>query len=52
MAVTMMDMGMFLLGGLIRMDQIVAPAKECFMMFVFMSLRATCIVQTATKKWC
>jgi hypothetical protein len=31
----MMDKTMFLPGGLTRMDQIVAPAIECFMMFVF-----------------
>jgi hypothetical protein len=39
--VTMRDKRMFLPGGITRMDQIVAPAKECFVMFVFMSLRAT-----------
>jgi hypothetical protein len=50
MAVTMMDKRMFLPGGITRMDQIVAPAKECFMMFVFVSLRATCIVQIASKQ--
>ena len=43
-AVTMRDKRMFSPGGITRMDQIVAPAEECFMMFVFMSLRATSIV--------
>jgi hypothetical protein len=38
MAVSMMDKRMFLPGGLRRMDEIVAPAKECFMMFVCMSI--------------
>jgi hypothetical protein len=52
-AATMNDKTMFLPGGLTRMDQIVAPAKECFMMFVCMSLRATCIVQSVSKRmWC
>jgi hypothetical protein len=45
----MRDNRMFLPVGLTRMDRIVAPAEKCFMMFVFMSLRATSIVQTATK---
>jgi hypothetical protein len=48
-AVTMRDNRMFIPVGLTRMDQIVAPAEECFMMFVFMSLRATSILQIATK---
>jgi hypothetical protein len=49
----MMDKRMFLPVGMTRIDQIVAPAEECFMMFVFMSLRATSIVQIATKTmWC
>jgi uncharacterized membrane protein len=44
---------MFLPGGLTRMDQIVVPVEECFMMFVFMSLMATCIVQRVSKQmWC
>jgi hypothetical protein len=53
MAVTMNHKTMFLPGGPTRMDQIVAPAKECFMLFVCMSLMATCIVQSVSKQmWC
>jgi hypothetical protein len=46
----MRDKRMFSPGGITRMDQIVAAAKECFMKFVFVSLKATSIVQIATKK--